>query len=58
MSRNNSPARRKTRREQADNCARRNEVIEAEDAWDLLMAVIQAVADTPWKPLADGEVQR
>lgn len=31
---------------------------EAEDAWDLLMAVIQAVADTPWKPLADGEVQR
>ncbi len=24
---------------------------EAEDAWDLLMAVIQAVADTPWKPL-------
>ena len=29
---------------------------EAEDAWDLLMAVIQAVADTPWKPLADGEV--
>lgn len=29
---------------------------EAEGAWDLLMAVIQAVADTPWKPLADGEV--
>ena len=29
---------------------------EAEDAWDLLMAVIQAVADAPWKPLADGEV--
>ena len=28
MSRNNSPARRKTRREQADNCARRNEVID------------------------------
>lgn len=31
---------------------------EAEDAWDLLLAVIQAVADTPWKPLAEGEVQR
>ena len=28
MSRNNSPARRKTRREQADNRARRNKVID------------------------------
>lgn len=31
-----------------------SKLADAEDAWELLLAVIRAAATTPWKPLADA----